>query len=235
MSLGADVLSQVQYPEGATFIAAQELSPERRSIYATAYPALATGAVGAALCDEGGTKVQHVVHCPPGGTPTVVIIEEGCKIMYEDLPPSRMVEYRFKEGGGWMLSRMGPEACEMYRGQKFKAWKQMLDEPSCEAALRRMLEGGLVNRLFDENVLPTPEDQLAQWQVVDQATGKTISIPHPVAELRLWDAEAGEYRTMSAVLAGAPEDDGVEQAWQGILDELRAKHGTEYINGFLKA
>eukprot|EP00662_Eupelagonemidae_sp_cell21_P043645 gene43645-7357_t len=78
-------------------------------------------------------------------------VAEACKIMYDDLPPSRIIEYRFPDGKGeWMLSGMSQGACDMYRGQKFKQWMEMLEKPSCEAALRRLVEAGLVNRLFDD-------------------------------------------------------------------------------------
>lgn len=232
MAIAEDVLKGLEYPD-AKYEKAQNFTDDRRKIYAGFYPALATGAAAAVLCSSDDGPVQHIVHQPDGGQATVVIIPEACKIMYEDLSPSQMVEYRFKDGD-WRLSWMGKEACTMYKGQKYEIWKKLLMEPSCEAALRRMLQTGLVNRLFDEGVLPTPPEDLSNWQVTDPSSGKLISIPHPVAELRIWDAAAEKYDVMSAVLDGAPSDSEVDKAWAEILDKLRADHGAEYIDGLLQ-
>lgn len=213
----------------------QELSDERRAMYAAAVsvtsaptkplsyepalPGFDQGAVAAVLCDDAGQKVQHLVHQPPGGSPTVATL--SCKIMMEDLSPTQMVEYRFPEGG-WMLSGMGVDACEMYRGQKWEIWLKQWKQPDCKAAVVRTIQTGLANRLFDTSLLPTPEADMPQWTVTDEKTGKLSYIVRPVAEMRIWNAATGEYDEMSSLLEGAPEDSQVASVWKEMLDTLRA-------------
>jgi len=235
--ISEDALRSITYPEGATFIQVQELSAERRAVYAAAMnvqgspgkpleysaalPDFDKGNVAAVLCDDSGQKVQYLVHAPDDGPPTVVML--GCKILMEDLSPTQMVEYRFQEGG-WMLSGMGSDACEMYRGSKWSSWQKMWKEPDCKAALVRMVQAGLVNKLYDPYFLPTPQEDLAAWMVTDEKTGKITQIAHPVAALRMWDAGAGEFQDITALLDGAPADADVPAVWEEMLNELKAKY-----------
>ncbi|KAJ9465370.1 hypothetical protein DIPPA_18760 [Diplonema papillatum] len=219
----------LEYPEGAKALRIQAVSEERRQIYARIVPELSSGDVKGVLCELDGEKVQHIVHCPAGGAPKVVIVEEACKIMFDDLSPSQMIEYRFKESPQWHLGWMGEESADGYRRQKFKSWREMFDKPTCEAAFKRMLQTGLVTRLYDTVALPTPAEDVAKWTVVNEETGKKIDIPHPVHEMRVWDAEKEAYRTIASLLEGAPEDDKAGEYWEKLLQEQKDKHGADVI------
>eukprot|EP01061_Rhynchopus_euleeides_P025682 TRINITY_DN416_c0_g1_i1.p1 TRINITY_DN416_c0_g1~~TRINITY_DN416_c0_g1_i1.p1 ORF type:complete len:232 (+),score=99.67 TRINITY_DN416_c0_g1_i1:76-771(+) len=225
-------LLALAFPEEAKPLEVQEVTPERVEIYARLLPELKGSSVAAVLCDLDGEKVQHLVVAGDAG-PRVVVVEEGCKIMLDDLSPTQMVEYRFKEHPEWHVGYMSECAMEGYRAQKFKTWKQMIDEPSCKAAFKRLLHTGLVTKLYDTVALPTPESDKAAWIVTNEETGKPIHVPHPVEEMRIWDATQGEYRTLSARLVGAPNEEDEEKYWQDLLTEQREKHGSDVIQELL--
>ena len=69
----------------------------------------------------------------------------------------------------------------------------MLDTPDCEAQFRRMLQCGIVTNVYDKCMFPTPEALKEKYQVVDEKNGKTIDLPHPVSQLRIWNAESQSY------------------------------------------
>merc|ERR1712048_1374318 len=122
------------------------------------------------------------------------LITGACQIMYEDLSPSECIEYAFAEAPGhWAMAMISLDALEAYRSMKFEAWKKMLQEPTCEAAFRRMLQIGLVTRLYDPQLFPTPDKLKSSYQVTDERSGKLIELPHPVSELRIWNAARLEY------------------------------------------
>jgi len=235
-SLSEEILRSIEYPEGATFVSVQELSADRRAVYANAVsvesapmqplaysqalPGFDQGEVAAVLCELDGEKVQHLVYLPPGGSPTVAML--SCKILMEDLSPTQLVEYRFRDGT-WRLSGMGPDACEMYRGQKWQLWLKGWKEPECKAALVRMIQTGLANCLFDTSLLPSPENEMSQWMVTDPKNGKITYVPRPVEMLRRWNAEAGDYESISPHLTGAPTDAEFPQVWGDMLEELKGK------------
>jgi hypothetical protein len=54
--------------------------------------------------------------------------------------------------------------------------------------------------MYEPMIVPTAEADLPNWEVVDEKTGKKISVPHPVSGLRVWNCEKGEYDQVSAVL-----------------------------------
>merc|ERR1712190_104132 len=134
------------------------------------------------------------------------LVTGSCQITYEDLSPSECVEYGFAEAPGvWAMAQLSVEALETYRGMKFEAWKNMLMNPTCEAQFRRMLQIGMVAKLYDPHVFPTPESLKSTYQVTDERTGKLIELPHPIEELRIWDAAKMDYRRMDTRLTGAPQ------------------------------
>ena len=181
-------LLAMAYPEDAKPLEVQDVSPDRVDIYSKFVPKLKSGTVAGVLCELDDIKIQHIVHCD-GGKPEVIVIEEACKIMLDDLSPAQMIEYKFDDTG-FMLGWMGEDAAASYRSAKFKAWKEMVDKPNCEAAFRRILQAGVVTRLYDTVALPTPPEQADKWIVTNEDTGKKINIPHEVSEMRVWDAEA---------------------------------------------
>eukprot|EP01060_Flectonema_neradi_P032557 TRINITY_DN5206_c0_g2_i1.p1 TRINITY_DN5206_c0_g2~~TRINITY_DN5206_c0_g2_i1.p1 ORF type:complete len:233 (+),score=40.01 TRINITY_DN5206_c0_g2_i1:64-762(+) len=224
-------LLSMSYPEDAKPLEVQDVAADRVEIYSKLAPKLKSGTVKGVLCDQDGVKVQHIVHSDNGKV-EVVVIEEACKIMLDDLSPTQMVEYKF-EDTGFMLGWMGEDAAASYRSAKFKAWKEMVDKPNCEAAFRRILQAGVVTRLYDTVALPTPPEQADKYIVTNEETGKKINIPHEVSEMRVWDAEAGSYKAFSAHLDGAPQPDEKEQFWGNLIAEQREKHGDELIDKIL--
>eukprot|EP01064_Diplonema_japonicum_P003217 TRINITY_DN120_c4_g1_i1.p1 TRINITY_DN120_c4_g1~~TRINITY_DN120_c4_g1_i1.p1 ORF type:complete len:247 (+),score=74.56 TRINITY_DN120_c4_g1_i1:56-742(+) len=222
-------LLAMEYPEDAKALEVQDVSPDRLQIYESVVNGISKGGeVKAVVCECYGDKVQHLVK-----DGKVVMVEEGCKIMLEDLSPSQMVEYRFKESPQWMLGWMSAEAAIGYRAQKFKTWKEMLDSPNCEAAFKRLIQTGLVTKLYDTVALATPAEEADKWVVTNEETGKKIDIPHPVSEMRIWDAEAGAYKELSPHLDGAPSDAEADAYWAKLLDEQREKHGAEFVDKML--
>merc|ERR1719461_690502 len=104
-----------------------------------------------------------------------------------------MVEYRFSADDTWKVGGIGKDSLESYRSLKFKTWLEMVKTPTCEAQFRRLLQTGLVCTMFDPNAFPTPDKDKGDYEVVDAKTGKKVQIPHPVYELRVWNAEHRKY------------------------------------------
>merc|ERR1712032_1496755 len=105
----------------------------------------------------------------------------------------------------------------------------MLKSPTCEAQFRRLLQVGMVNKVYDNIMFPTPEELKEQFMIVDN--GKKIFIPHPVQKLRVWRAKTQAYEDIDPLLEGAPDDSSAEASWNALLDEFRASRGVDYING----
>lgn len=155
-------------------------------------------------------------------------ISRECKIMYEPLPPTCIVEYCF-EDDVWRLSHVSEDACTHYIGSKFKNWEEMMHKPTCEAALRRMVEIGLITTIFDHLAFPNPpvpDGEEDPW-IAKTKSGKEVNIPHPVKSLRIWDPENSSYRTLEGRLGGAPAPDDEESYWQEMLTYLRAHFPDE--------
>jgi hypothetical protein len=187
--------------------------------------------IGAKFDTEDFGPVQHIVAWD-GTTATPVMSE--CGISYEELSPSQLVEYQYEEGGVWALAKMSLEPLQYYKSSKFKAWRDMLDAPSCEAAFARMIQAGPLNCIYDKLGFPIPENEQAEWTITDEKSGKLVDIPRQVAALRVWDASADCYAPVSPLMGGAPEDAAALAAyWEVTLGELRVKHGDEYITQML--
>ena len=176
--------------------------------------------------------VEHVISWD-GNVASAVMTE--CGISYEELSPTQLVEYQYEDGGKWALSKVSLEPLEYYKSSKFKAWREMLDSPSCEAAFARMIQAGPLNRIYDKLGFPIPENEQAMWTITDDKSGKLVDIPRPVFALRIWDASTDSYTPVSPLMGGAPEDDeSLAAYWETTLEELRVKHGNEYITKLLE-
>lgn len=187
--------------------------------------------ISAKYTSSDGAVVEHVVKWD-GSTATPVLCE--CGISYEEVPPTAMVEYQYDEGGPWRLARISLEPMMAYKAHKFKLWREMLDKPSCEAAFARMLKAGPLNRLYDKLGFPMPADEEEAWKIVDEKSGKTVDIPRPVHALRVWDPNTDSYTDVSPIMDGAPADEeGMRTYWDTTMQELRAKHGNDYIDAML--
>jgi len=231
------------------------LDPERRERYAGSFPALLEGTVVGCVCtkddeDDGedakdsGTLVEHMVVVKrsekksagngEGGEYVATPFFTECKISYEPISPTQLVEYRFEEADTWHLGVSTRESLETFRRTKFGVWKDLLMKTQCSATLRSLLGLGPITRLYDRLALPTPETYKKYYETKDD-NGKTVHIPHPVSALRVWNASTQSYDPITAHLEGAPESgEEVAAFWEKTLKELREAHGNDVIDKLLK-
>jgi hypothetical protein len=218
------------------YVSHHELEPARRRIFASAFP-IDAGRAFEIIAEGGGDgKTKRVREFTAlwktGATPKLV--EGSCQILFEELTPSECIEYTFpEEPDTWRLVQLSRGALETYRSTKFDSWLKMLQEPTCEAQLRRMLQIGPVTRLFDPHVFPTPQAWKSQYQVTDDRTGRTIDLPHPVSKLRIWDAAQQRYESIDSQLTGAPSEPQKDSWWNMTVGGLCERHGTDYIVSML--
>jgi hypothetical protein len=210
------------------------ISDERKAVYAPEYSVVSTAAAVISVPGESdGDAVELVAAVVKSGDSwNLEILSGTCKIMYEDLSVSQFVEYCFPDAPEWKLACVGDDALQQFKAHKYKAWKDRLDNPTCEAEFRRMLQLGLVNKVFDKHIFPTP-DALKDSYVVTDDNGKQVDLPHSVSGLRVWSVADQKYRDISPILDGAPADAEVAAAWEKILSDFRDTKGEEYINGLL--
>lgn len=226
--------------EAMTYQSHSALEPARRQIMAAAFPDCAAqdGKVMVVIGkDAKGTSREFVavVKGIDAGSPTAALVMATCQITYEDMTPSECCEYAFGEDpNSWALAQLSRDALESYRGMKFEAWKSMLMNPTCEAQFRRMLQIGIVSRLYDAHVFPTPEAHKSLYNVSDEKTGKNIQLPHPVAALRVWNAAEQKYDSIDPQLQGAPTEAGKAEYWTSLMLELKQKLGDEYVSQYVK-
>lgn len=169
-----------------------------------------------------------------GGVSKPQMVMGSCQIMCEDLTPSDCVEYAFEEAPEqWAMAQLSRDALETYRAMQFDRWKKMLLEPTCEAQFRRMLQIGMVGRLYDPHLFPTPDAFKTKYQVTDERTGKLIELPHPVKELRIWNAAEKRYDTIDNRLVGAPPAEEEGTWWTNFINELNLKHGEDYVSSLM--
>lgn len=223
--------------EPMTYLSHRPLEPERRQIIAQAFPDCAAkdGQVIAVVAkDDKGSCREFVAIIKASSSPMASLVMGSCSITYEDMTPSECCEYSFAEDPNtWAVAQLSRDALESYRNMKFEAWKSMLTAPTCEAQFRRMLQIGIVTRLFDGHVFPTPESQKALFQVIDEKNGKTIELPHPVAGLRVWNAATLCYDSIDPHLQGAPQEADKDAFWAKMIQDLKVQLGDEYVSKFL--
>merc|ERR1711879_943108 len=143
--------------------------------------------------------------------------------MGDDLFPSECIEYAFPETPDeWAMSKVSRSAVESYKATKFENWKKMLEEPLCEASLRRMMQIGVITQLFDSELFPTPPALKDSYQVINEKTKEKIILPHAVAALRIWNAGSQEYDPVDARLPGAPEEEEKQAWWEKFVEEVEA-------------
>lgn len=102
-----------------------------------------------------------------------------------------------------------------------------------EAAFARLLQCGPINRIYDKFGFPIPEEEQGAWRITDENTGKLVDIPRPVHQLRVWNPATDSYDEISALLGGAPSDAELSDYWLATLEEMKGKHGEEYIHALL--
>mmetsp|Transcript_34075 Transcript_34075/g.98044 ORF Transcript_34075/g.98044 Transcript_34075/m.98044 type:complete len:296 (+) Transcript_34075:57-944(+) len=221
--------------EEFTYVSHRDLEPERRARLAACFPQC-TGehqVLAVVAKDAAGALKEFVVSAKDGAS--AELVPGTCQITFEDMTPSECIEYAFSEAPDhWTVAQISRGAMESYRSMKFDAWKQMLTHGTCEAQLRRMLQIGVVTRLYDDHVFPTTESQRAHYEVIDEKNGKVIKLPHPVAALRIWDPAQLQYESIDPQLVGAPREEEKEAWWEGMIRTLQAQMGADYIDSFLK-
>jgi len=236
------------------------LDPARREIYARRFPEMTSGTVVSLICkqeendddeeeEEGGedSKTKLVEHL------AIVSRNEGedisstsedayeakpflteCKISYEEVSPTQLVEYKFKESPRWYLGMSTRLYLEAFRKSKFKSWKELILTTTCQKTLKSLLGLGPITRLYDRFALPTPPELKGKFETVDD-NGKIVHIPHCVAGLRVWEPDSKSYEAITPHLDGAPSSDAaVDAMWSSILDQLRQAHGSDVINKLIK-
>eukprot|EP00929_Paragymnodinium_shiwhaense_P014107 TRINITY_DN121999_c0_g1_i1.p1 TRINITY_DN121999_c0_g1~~TRINITY_DN121999_c0_g1_i1.p1 ORF type:complete len:507 (+),score=72.93 TRINITY_DN121999_c0_g1_i1:285-1805(+) len=220
-------------PDGdaLSYVSHKILDSSRAAVVATAFPEAATSQLVAVTGRGGSGQQRELIGVLTGGDPpSVNFLSCSCQIMFEDLSPSECVEYVFaEEPQTWRMAQLSRDALEAYRGMKFEAWKKMLLEPSCEAAFRRMLQIGIVTRMYDAELFPTPPSLKQRYEVQDERSGKLMQLPHPVSQLRIWNASTQQYEAIDALLDGAPAQAQAAAWWAGFINELGSTHGQEYI------
>ncbi|CAD7940234.1 unnamed protein product [Amoebophrya sp. A25] len=224
-----------EYDDGAcTYISHEELDSERRTYFAKVEPEepvwSSADVIYTVLAREGdGREREFFLHCPQGGAPALILRE--CRMTCDSVAPSELVQYQFEEPcSDWRIAPVAKGSLESYIAFKFKAWREQLEKPSCEAEFRRMLQNGLVTRIYDAHMFPTPEGLKGKYEVTDERNGKTLKLPHPVSGLRVWNAKSKSYESINPRLEGAPSEAEEVAYWTQLLEEFREKRGAEYID-----
>lgn len=164
------------------------------------------------------------------------LIELEDKISMDDLSPSELIEYSFDDNKNaiFYLAQMSKNSCLYYKKGKYKMWKDLIMNPDCEAAFKRLLKIGLINRLFDHVAFPSPKKEENDWIVVNKKTGKKTHIPRVIKQIRIWNISKNTYDYIDTILDGAPNDKDAKKEWEKMLNKFKEEQGIEYINGLLK-
>lgn len=213
------------------------LPRERCRVLATRWPECQEGsaiAIQAKDQSTGNIMREHVAVITDDASKKTKLLMGACGIMMEDLTPSECVEYAFLEAPEeWAVSELSRDALEHYKSTKFETWREMLLHSTCEAQLRRMLQLGVVTRMYDDNLFRTSEAYVSKYQVLDEKTGKLLKLPHPVAGLRIWSVGRKGYDLIDSQLDGAPSDTEKQAWWSNFVKELQEQMGKEYINSLM--
>jgi len=208
------------------------VSADRLSVWSARLEAegvpLGEGEVVAAVRCKGSDDemLEHAIRISNGSSPSALLLE--CRVSYEEVPPSSLVEFSFHandENDSWRLSNVSLPWLVAYRKGKFADWEKRMLSPSCKAEFRRMYEVGPVFTIYDHHMFPSDAQDVNKFQVVDEATGKTVVIPRPVKRLRIWNTERQEYEEVKATLDGAPEDR--EKYWIDLKQKLKDAFGDD--------
>jgi len=215
-----------------TFVSERPLELERMSIYTEQFPACVGADKVVAVIGEGNGEKKEFPAVVKGSSAS--LIKNTCVITLADLLPSEAVEYSFNEAPTkWAVAQISREALDSYRKSKFELWKDLLLKGECEAQLRRMLQAGAVTSLYDDIVFPTPEEYRHHFRVKCEKTGRIVNIPHPVAALRIWNANELKYDEIDPALEGAPSQADKETWWADFIKCLKEQRGHEYIKDLL--
>lgn len=229
--------------DDVTVQSVERLSIDRHTIYAAAgipdFPAPEDSdkSVASVHCSNDDGVMEHIVvvgNAEPISAEAVIFED---KIMYDEVPLSEIVEYRFSKDAKWMLGSISQESLEFYRSSKFQLWKEMLmtGGAGCKRTFKSMLKNGLVTKIYDHISFPSPAEEAKDWEVIDENTGKPQAIPRPVLEIRVWDPEAKAYESLPARMEGAPPESEETEFWSKTLKELKELHGADVVEELLNA
>lgn len=215
------------------------LARDRHAIYAAglpdSFPAVGDGDRSAAsvhCITEDDEACEHIVIVTLAAPITAVPVIFEDKILYDEVPLSGIIEYRFASDKPWMLGTISQGSLEFYRSSKFKIWKDLLmtGGGGCKRTFKSMLNTGLVTSIYDHVSFPSPADEQPDWEVEDENTGKMVAIPRPVSSIRIWDPEEKKYEALSSRMEGAPEEAAEAEFWATTLAELKEAHGADQVD-----
>jgi hypothetical protein len=202
-----------------------EVSSDRREVWSSRIEEdelTATDELVAVRCVGGRGPLEHSV-CIRGGAATPLMLD--CKVSFEELPPSALVEYKFSDGDGrWRLSMVCLEYLLAFRAGKFADWEKRMLQPTCKAEFRRMFAIGPVYTVYDHLMFPSPEDEKAKFEVTNDK-GKKVILPRPVSALRVWSTEKQAYENVDPTLDGAPADRNAY--WERLIARLKVNFAEE--------
>lgn len=199
-----------------------DVSAERRAVWMTRLDdndeLTEEDRVIAVKCMGGRGVLEHAVRIRHK-TAHALMLE--CKVSFEELPPSALVEYQFMGSTEWRLSMVCLDYLLAFRAGKFKDWEKRLLQPTCLAELRRMVAIGPVYNVYDHHMFPSSDEEKAQFEVVDENSGKTVVLPRPVSALRIWNVEEQQYNVVDPTLDGAPPVEQRDAYWKDLLKKLQ--------------
>lgn len=203
-----------------------EVSSDRRHVWSSRFDEdelKATDKLVAVRCVGSRGPLEHAVRIRDGDA-TPLMLE--CKVSYEELPPSALVEYKFDDGGDgcWRLSMVCLEYLLAFRAGKFADWEKRILQPTCKAEFRRMFAIGPVYTVYDYLMFPSPEDEKDKFEVTDD-NGKKVILPRPVSALRVWSTEKQTYEDVDPTLDGAPADRSAY--WKQLVARLKENFSEE--------
>lgn len=202
-----------------------EVSAERREVWSSRLSGedlKESDALVAVRCSGGQGPLEHAVRVR-GGVASPLMLE--CKVSYEVMPPSSLVEYKFADGDGkWRLSMVCLEYLLAFRAGKFKDWEKRMLQPTCMAEFRRMFAIGPVYTVYDYHMFPSPEEEKGRFEVTDER-GKKVILPRPVSSLRIWSTEKQSFEDVDPTLDGAPQDR--ESYWEQLIARLKENFPEE--------
>lgn len=139
-------------------------------------------------------------------------------------------EFRFENDDTWRVCRGDAQSLISYREFKFGEYEKEIKTipPPCMAGLARMLHQGPVTKLYENQpvgrqIFPMSQEELVAFQHT-RPDGKVVILPRPLAALRVFSPETGQYKELDLTLDGAPQDE--EKWWDDLVCFLKSNlHG----------
>merc|ERR1712228_489643 len=143
------------------------LSNDRFQIYSSKYKDIASAdcVLSVLLKDDSDEDFERIVFVKKDDKNAYVVTyklcdcEIGALCEIDQFSPSGFIEYCFEGNDQFYLAPVCVHCLDFYKSRKFEIWKKMLVKPDCEATFRRLLQIGLITKVFDFNLFPIPEDE----------------------------------------------------------------------------